>query len=263
MAACVNAAIEELAAAGRISAVAVMVHRGAVLGTLDRLRATGVAIGLHLVATQEAPLLVARTSLAPRGRLPETPLALLRALVGRPHLRRLLADEIEAQADRHRALGLPLDFINSHEHVHQWPPIWKVVARLAGHRRVALRSAHVQPLSWSRQGGLALVSRISRRLLPRIDAHVLSPLGAGQAGRMSLREIDALVARGIAWHRGVDGVTAELVVHPSIDDGPLQERYGAARIGERRREYELLRSDEIAALWRRRGVELVRPGPSP
>lgn len=256
MAPCVNAAIEDLAAAGRISAVAVMVHRGAVLDTLDRLRATGVAIGLHVVATQEAPLL-ARTPLAPRGKLPDTPLALLRALIGRPHLRRLLADEIEAQVDRYRDLGLPLAFINSHEHVHEWPPIWKIVARVAAHRRVAIRSAHLQPLSWSKQGGLALVSRISRRLAPRIDARILSPLGAGQAGRMSLPEIDALVSRGIAWHRGTDGVTAELVVHPSIDDEPLRARYGAARTGERRREYDLLRSDEIAELWRRRGVQLA------
>ena len=262
MAACVNRAIEELAAAGRISAVAVMVHRGAVLDTLDRLRATGVALGLHVVATQEAPLL-ARTPLAPRGRLPDTPLALLRALAGRPQLRRLLADEIEAQVDRYRSLRLPLDFINSHEHVHEWPPVWKIVGRLAAHRRVAVRSAHAQPLSWSRQGGLALVSRISRRLAPRIDARILSPLGAGQAGRMSLPAIDALVSRGLAWHRGAGDVTAELVVHPSIDDEPLRARYGADRTGERRREYELLRSDEIAALWRSRGVELVRPAAHP
>jgi predicted glycoside hydrolase/deacetylase ChbG (UPF0249 family) len=263
MAACVNEAIEELAAAGRISAVAVMVHRGAVLDRLDRLRASGVAIGLHVVATQESPLLSALegTPLAPAGRMPDSPFALLRALVGRPHLRRLLTAEIEAQADRYRALGLPLDFVNSHEHVHEWPPLWRIVAELVDQRRIpAVRSAHGQPLTWTRQGALALVSRISRRLRPpAFDARILSPLGAGQAGRMSLPEVDALVSRGIAWHGEAGGVLAELVVHPSVDDEPLRARYGPARAGQRRREYDLLRSDELAALWHRRGVELAGP----
>ncbi len=262
MAPCVNQAIEELAAAGQIQAVAVMVHDDAVLDTLDRLRATGVALGLHVVFTQEAPVLpeLRGTAVAPDGRLLDSPYQLMRALVRRPGLARLLAAEIEEQARRYAALGLPLDFVNSHEHSHEVPPLWRLVARLIErHQPKALRSAHVQPITVSKQGALALLSRLSWGLRPvRAPLEILSPLGAGQAGAMSLEVVDGLIERGFAWHRGDDALS-ELVVHPAVDDAPLRARYGA-RTGDRRAEYELLASTALRELWRRRDADLVAPG---
>ncbi len=262
MAPCVNQAIEELAAAGQIQAVAVMVHDDAVLDTLDRLRATGVALGLHVVFTQEAPVLaeLRGTALAPDGRLLDSPYALMRALVRRPGLGRLLAAEIEAQAERYASLRLPLVFVNSHEHTHEVPPLWRLVAELVDRRRpAALRSAHVQPITISKQGALALLSRVSWRLRPaRTPLQILSPLGAGQAGKMTLEVVEQLIDRGFGWH-GDGAAVSELVTHPSVNDAPLRARYGP-RTGERRAEYELLGSSALRDLWRRRDVDLATPG---
>lgn len=262
MAPCVNQAIEELAAAGQIQAAAVMVHDDAVLDSLDRLRATGVALGLHVVFTQEAPVLaeLRGTPLAPDGRLLDSPYQLMRALVRRPGLGRLLQAEITAQAARYAALGLPLTFVNSHEHTHEVPPLWRLVARLIDqYQPAALRSAHVQPVTISKQGALALLSRLSWGMRPvRAPLELLSPLGAGQAGKMTLEVVDGLIERGFAWHRG-DGALSELVVHPAVEDAPLHARYGA-RTGERRAEYELLASTALRDLWRRRDADLCSPG---
>ena len=53
----VNASIEALAFAGRISAVSVMAHRGADLSSIGRLAEAGVKVGLHICLTGERPLL--------------------------------------------------------------------------------------------------------------------------------------------------------------------------------------------------------------
>ncbi|MCA9674000.1 MAG: ChbG/HpnK family deacetylase, partial [Myxococcales bacterium] len=211
----VNTAIERLAAAGQISAAAIMVHDGAALAGLARLRATPVATGLHLVLTQERPVLarLVGTALAPDGHLPDSPYALTRLLLRRPQLRGLLADELAAQLDRYQALGLPLDFLNSHEHAHEVPVLWPLVAPLVERRRpAAVRGAHVQPVTASRQGALALLSRASQRTYqPRAAHQVLSPLGAGQAGALRLTELDELLTRALRWHDRTDAVP-ELVM---------------------------------------------------
>ena len=257
----VNQAIEQLAASGDITAVAVMVHEGAVLDTIDRLQSTGVAIGLHVVLTQERPVWsrLIGSALAPRGRLLASPYALTRALFGRPWLRQLLMEEIDAQLDRYASMGLPLSFVNSHEHVHEVPALWQMVAPLVERRgAVAVRSAHLQPLTPTRQGALALLSRASWRLhASRTPVQILSPLGAGQAGRMRLRHIEALIDRGLRWH-AADDVLPELIVHPAVDDAPLHARYGDAA-GHRRAEYDLLRARRLRDLWKRRDIVLAAP----
>ncbi|MCP4445416.1 MAG: ChbG/HpnK family deacetylase, partial [Myxococcales bacterium] len=229
MHATMNAAIEELAAGGHISAVAVMVHADAVHDTLDILVDTGVSVGLHLVLTQEQPLLprIEGTALASLGKLPSSPLALIKALVMSSRARRLLADELQAQVARYKALGLPLNFINTHQHVHEIPVVWNAVAALVKeHQPKALRSAHVQPLRPTAQGALASLSRVSRRLHPvPSGVEILSPLGAGFAGKMSLPIVEAFIDKGERWHRDGDSLP-ELVVHPALNDAPLLAQYG-------------------------------------
>lgn len=258
----INEAIETLADAGDISAAAVMVHEGAMLDTIARLRATGVALGLHLVFTQEQPVLagLVDTALAPAGNLPASPYALVRTLVRRPYLRHSLFAELEAQLDRYVSLGLPLDFINSHEHVHEIPVLWNMVAELVDRTSApAVRAARAQPITATHQGALALLSKTSWRMRkPRTPPQILSPLGAGQAGQMRRADVVAMVDRGLRWH-GANGAIPELVVHPAADDAPLLARYGPA-IGERRAEFDLLRSPQLRDAWRRRDISLVRPG---
>src|SRR5262245_52238092 len=105
----VNAAIEALAAAGRLSAVSVMAHRDAHLDSVGSLAGAGVAVGLHVCFTGERPLVRALGE-----RLPPDHRRLFAAIVRRPALLPLLRAEAEAQAERLAGAGVAIDFVNAH-----------------------------------------------------------------------------------------------------------------------------------------------------
>jgi predicted glycoside hydrolase/deacetylase ChbG (UPF0249 family) len=257
----VNAAIADLARDGFISAAAIMVHAGAHLDHVDALLDSGIALGLHVVLTQERPLLdsLVGTPLAPHGRLPESPYALARVLLCNWRLRGLLFAEIRAQASRYSALGLPMDFINSHEHVHEVPLLWAGFAELIEETEVRFfRSAHRQELHLSRGGALAALSKLSTAIRPvQGEPRVMSPLGAGQAGAMGLRVLEDLLQRSAGIHGRREFCLPELVVHPALDDAPLSEIWGA-KVGARRAEFDTLRSPEWRALLDRKGLQVAQ-----
>jgi chitin disaccharide deacetylase len=129
----VNAGIEELAAQGAISAVSVMVHDQAKLETAHRLGHLPVRTGLHLVFVEERPLSAPSELsglLTRSGTLPRTYRDLFARLVLRPWLAQALASEARRQMERFAALGLRLDFINSHQHTHMFPTVWHALRDL-------------------------------------------------------------------------------------------------------------------------------------
>jgi predicted glycoside hydrolase/deacetylase ChbG (UPF0249 family) len=242
----INAAIEDLAERGAIDAVSIMVHGEACLGTIDRVRATGVATGIHLVLTQHRPLVPAAAAalLDRAGRYPRDHRRLFLRLAARPSLARALAAEATAQIERFLALGLDLGFLNSHEHVHMFPLLWPAVAELCERHDVgAVRSAAHQPIAPSMPGLVAAAARLSWRLRPLPARELFSPLGVGHAARLTLPIIGALLASPTATRPGP--ARPELVVHPSLD----RARYGRAR-EDRQGEYHILRSGAVATLVR-------------
>lgn len=115
----VNAAVVELASAGRVQATGAMVGAAAWrsgTAALRRLRAGGVDVGLHLDFT-EHPLTGRRRGLA--------------ALIAASHLGRLdgggreaVRAEIRAQLDAFEdGMGHAPSFVDGHQHVHQLPVI--------------------------------------------------------------------------------------------------------------------------------------------
>jgi hypothetical protein len=195
-----NAAIEDLAARGMVDAVSVMVHPGARLAGVERLRASGVALGLHLVFTG----------------VPGRPAGwreLALALARRPALAAELGADAAAQLARYRGLGLPLDLVNGHEHAHLLPPVWPRVADLVEREApgAAVRAALGQRLGASRRGLLVAASRLAWRLRPLPGRTVCSPLGVGRAGALGLADVETQLARAA---RLGGGVVPELVVHP-------------------------------------------------
>lgn len=229
----INEAIEELAAAGAVQAVSVMAHGGAHLDTLPRLLDTGVAVGVHLVLTDE----------------PGGYRALFRKMLFDPRLARRLAQRCAGQIERLRELGVPIAFVNSHEHVHMFPLLWPQLAPLVeGSGAGAVRFALDAPLSLSAEGALGAAARLSWKLRPVRGARVLAPRGAGRAGKLSLASIASMIA-----DRDTD-VLPELVFHPAADG----RCYGGA--GEdRRREYELLGSGAVHELLARHAVTVQAP----
>jgi hypothetical protein len=239
LSASVNAAIESLANASRLTAVSVMGHRDANLSTAHRLADAGVAVGVHLCFTRERPLTRALGE-----RLPGTYQQLFALALRRPSLSRALLAEAEAQIQKLETARLHVDFINAHEHVHLFPPLWLIVSELARRRGVRIvRAALGQRIEASRAGALALASRVSWTLSPLPGFTVLSPLGVGQAGALTLGAVDSLLARPFF---NTPRVVRELCVHPGLDDPG------------RRAEYDLLASGELERLVERRGSKMLR-----
>lgn len=237
----VNGAIEELAEQGAISAVSVMVHEGAELGSIERLARAGVAIGLHLCFTRERPLV---RELGQRGgRLPAGYKHLFAQLTVRPGLLTRIADEADAQVDRLLAAGVAVDFINSHEHVHLFPPLWPIALRAARRARAsAVRIALGQRVDLTPDGLLAAASRASWAVArPAPSLAVMSPIGVRRAGALTVAAIERLLARPFEARPGRN---LELCVHPpEATEG-------------------LLTSAALRDLFARRGVRVLRGRPS-
>src|SRR5688572_5452880 len=136
-----NSSIEALAEASAISAASVMAHADADLGSIDRLKRSGTLLGLHLCFTQARPLVRARELGKWGGRLPGGYKQLFAELAVRPSLLGLIADEADAQVDRLAGAGITIDFINGHEHVHLFPPLWPIALRAA--RRARARAVRI------------------------------------------------------------------------------------------------------------------------
>lgn len=235
----INASIEALAEARAITAASIMAHRDADWSTLDRLAKTPIALGLHLCFTGERPL---QRSLGER--FPRDYPRLFAALATKPSMVADLADEAESQYDRLQRAGISIAFLNAHEHVHLFPPLWRVFAEMAKRKGIAaIRVALGQPLDFSKSGALAMASRVSFRLSPLRDLQILSPLGVGLAGALSAASVEALLDRPF---RAQHGVLPELCIHPALDASP------------RRAAHELVASGALARLLNARGLTAMR-----
>ncbi len=243
--AAVNRGIESLAGAGRITGVSVMMHDGAVLDGLDQLNGR-IPLGVHLTLVEERPLLAADPGLAPlldgEGRLPGNYRVLFKRIAVRPTLLPALAREAAAQVERFLGMGLKLDFINSHQHVHLFPPLWLALHPLLKRHPVALRGCRrLSKPGASPQGLVNLAAWISWRLRPLPGRCLSSPMGISHAGRLTLETaIDALSPVWTRPRREIDDLP-ELVTHPGQVTPALDARYSHWNY-RWRQELELLRS---------------------
>jgi predicted glycoside hydrolase/deacetylase ChbG (UPF0249 family) len=129
----VSQGILEAAEAGRLTAAGVMANGPAFARWSDDLRALpGLAIGGHLNATLGPPLTaaMARHPVCAGGLLPSKERLALAVLRGRLEPE-LVLDEWRAQIRRCRDAGLTLRFLNTHEHVHALPPLYRGIRQLA------------------------------------------------------------------------------------------------------------------------------------
>lgn len=120
----VNTGIEELAAAGRLSATSAIVTLPRWPSDAPRLAslADRIAIGLHINLTLGAPL-GAMPRLAPAGRLPPLSLLTRMAMLGRVDPREIAA-EVDRQIDSFRRhTGREPDFLDGHQHTHALPRV--------------------------------------------------------------------------------------------------------------------------------------------
>lgn len=223
---CVSLGILDCIEAGTVTATGVFANSPLLDEHAPWLAQTSADVGVHLNLTDREPLSarMARALDGSGGRFPGK-FAIARAvLAGRIGIE-LVREEWRAQIERCLAAGLTLRFLNSHEHIHMLPGLYRLTLELA----VEYRIAHVRhaapewPRQWSasavlRDGIMAVLSQVDRR-----PGHAPAPrfLGMGESGRLSgdyLRQMLPRLAPGGIY---------ELMCHPGrldraeVSDGRL------------------------------------------
>lgn len=163
--------------------------------------------------------------------------------------------EWSAQIERCMDKGLRLSFINSHEHIHMLPPLFKLVRGLAqeygiGHVRLStsqwLRTR--QPGAVVRDTLMQGLALLNRRAL---DLPAPAFLGMAESGRLSLAALRTMLPRLQA------GGVYELMCHPGYRDDAEIDNPRLYGYHDWEGELAALTSPETRALLDGRGIRLI------
>jgi predicted glycoside hydrolase/deacetylase ChbG (UPF0249 family) len=163
-----------------------------------------------------------------KGRFPRSSAEFIRrAVLGRINWHEV-EHEIAAQIARFQQTGLRLSHINSHQHLHMFPPVFEIVRRLTrGMDNVWIRnpagpwrkSRGVQMGRWLQQVGLNLTCLSTRALhgspLPQMPDLMYGFEVSGCLTRAALEQILRVIPDGLS----------ELICHPGEDDAETRMRY--------------------------------------
>ncbi len=188
-------------------------------------RSPTLGVGVHLAAVGEDPPLLSADevpSLVDRsGHFPLSYRTVLRrAAAGRLDVEDVRR-EFRAQIERVLGDGLPVTHLDTHQHLHLWPGVARVVVELAQHFGIpAVRL----PRSHSRGPVGVGVNLLSTRLAGRLDVaglhRTMDFAGLDEAGAMDQalpRVLNRLALRG--------GTTVEVNAHPGEADDPDLGRF--------------------------------------
>ena len=228
-------------------------------------------VGCHLMLVDGEPALppAELPTLTVDGRFRPTWGAFLGAMLARRIALDEIARELTAQIERLRAAGLVLTHLDSHKHVHLYPPVFAIVARLASRFSIpTVRVPYEQPAiplirrhlgdrRAARQACenllMARWARQARRTLQRTGLHP-APQFTGRAltGRWSVATVEDLVQR-------LPPGLSELMAHPGYPDAAL-ERLRTRLRGARADEVAVLRSPALRQRLDAARIALVRHG---
>ena len=219
-------------------------------------------VGLHLTLVEERAVLsrdALPTLVDESGRLPRTSGEFLR----RALLARISWDEVEreiaAQIARFQNTGLRLSHLDSHQHLHMFPPVFQIVRRLTrGMDSVWIRnsagswrkSPSVRMGRWVQRLGLNLICLSARRLhgppLPQMPDGMYGFEVSGCLTRRALEQILRKIPDGLY----------ELICHPGEDDAETRRQYShwGYRWAE---ELEALTAPETRAVLEKQGIALT------
>jgi hopanoid biosynthesis associated protein HpnK len=268
----VNAGILDAHRDGVLTSASLMATAGAADEAVALARQTPtLGIGCHLTLVDGTPALPPGElpTLTVNGRFHPTWGSFITACMGRRVVMAEIERELTAQIERLRAAGLTLTHLDSHKHVHLYPPIFRIVVRLAARFDIptvrvpyeqpafALLARHRQDRAASRQACENLLmapwARRAHGVLAR-QGLAAPPRFAGRAltGRWSVDAIADLV------RRLPDGVS-ELMAHPGYSDAALARERTRLRAA-REDEVAVLRSPLVRQRLDAEGVALLRHG---
>jgi predicted glycoside hydrolase/deacetylase ChbG (UPF0249 family) len=251
-------------------------------------RAPGLGVGIHLVLTSGrcvADPAKVQLLVDARGMFRHSFLGILRLTTGPTAGRTCdqIERELTAQFERLRRAGVAIDHVNSHQHVHMIPAVWRIVARVAarcGYPVVRLgppaRDRRATRLFWTgRVTGhilkrivLAACARPTRRFCaehPAPGAILRHPDGLTAALDRHGMDRHALVRR---LTRLPEGIT-EIVSHPSLASTSTTAALAGSLSREdalflcapaRRRELEALMDPEVQSVIQQQRITLTSFG---
>jgi predicted glycoside hydrolase/deacetylase ChbG (UPF0249 family) len=249
----VNAAIEELIEAGRLSDVSVLANGECWESAVAFLqRRPQFSVGAHLNAVEGHPVTESaetRLLTGADGRFVNLGELMMRWAKRPAAVTRAIEVEWRAQMERLRAANLKISHLDSHRHLHAFPPAWRCAVRLAREFGVpAIRLPRERSgLPMRRAAALALAASLTvSRLLStgkrlRHNDHFLGFKRAGAcAGEGLIADLRALPA----------GLT-EITLHPSVvDETPYLRFFGD-------RERQALLDESFPHLLNELGIELT------
>jgi len=226
-----NLAVGRAFRRGLVTSASLMANMPATTHAVERIVRPnpGLGVGIHLCLTSGRPVLPAPEVpllVGPDGHFKHGFLGLLRLV----HWRRCgealeqIERELAAQARRIDALGVTVDHVDSHQHVHMIPEVFSLATSLARARQAALRFAderlaprHFRPRAlagYCSHGGipkkllLSWLARSIRRRYPdlTITARYFGILDAGRMTSAALRQIV----------RGLPEGVSEIGLHPGL-----------------------------------------------
>jgi chitin disaccharide deacetylase len=188
-------------------------------------------VGLHVTLVEEQAILgreVLPTLVNETGRFPRTSGEFFRrAFFGRINWEEVEC-EIAAQIARFQKTGLRLSHLDSHQHLHMFPPVFKIVRRLThGMDNVWIRnpaglwrkSPSVRMGRWIQRLGLNLICLSARALhdppLPQMLDGMYGFEVSGCLTRSALEQILRKIPDGVY----------ELICHPGEEDADTWRRY--------------------------------------
>ena len=231
----VNEAIEEAHRKGILTTASLMVGAAAAEDAVSRAkRCPSLKIGLHLVLVEGHAIMRPQAVPDLVDREGEFSSHLVRAgfkFFFRPAVRRQLALEIRAQFEAFQKTGLPLDHVNSHNHMHLHPTVLRLILKIGRDFGLkAIRVPYEPPwLAWqaSRKGfvgklasslvlgpWLSLLRRRIRQANLRSNEFIF---GLHESGAMRLEVVLRILGRL------PDGVT-EIYFHPATHRCPEIDR---------------------------------------
>lgn len=216
----------------------------------------GLDLGIHLNLTDREPLTATMRRRLDRshGRFPSKFIA-ARAVLSGVLPPSEVKHEWRAQIERCLDKGLTIRFLNSHEHIHMLPALFRVTQELAHEYGIAhVRLPAARGLTNWRPGPLVrdvLMSGLARLHRARLDPPAPTFLGIAESGRLGLDVLCALIPAMKA------GTVYELMCHPGFRDDHEIDNPRLYDYHDWEGELTALTSPEVRALLDRHGVRLI------
>jgi hopanoid biosynthesis associated protein HpnK len=236
----VNEAVEQGHVDGVLTSASLMVAAPGCADAVARARRLPkLHVGLHLVLVEGRPFLppAALPDLVTAEGLFRTDMARMGAdIFFKPHVRRQLAAEIEAQFQAFAATGLPLDHVNTHKHYHLHPTIAGLILKIGLRYGMKASRAPVEPRAvlaavdpaaapppaWVTEPWARLVRARYRRAGVAMADQVF---GLAWSGAMTSERVAGIIGRL------PEGLT-ELYLHPATAGGFNGAAHGYDYTGE-------------------------------